>query len=137
MENLELNEGFDINYKFNIFNENHNLSLQRIDSSLVWLDRIMDGEITPTANPVVDEAVFSVYPNIVTSHAEVVFHRKIQEGSTLLVSDNTGRIIAEYKNLAPAPGEMFKISTDQWLSGTYWIILRNDKEVYKKQVVKM
>ena len=138
LENLELNEGFDINYTFNIFNENHDLSLVRIDSSLVWLDRIMDAAtITATTNPRESQEIFSVFPTIISSDVKVIFHQEIKENNALIICDSSGKIITVYENMTPAIGEIWSFPTDQLVAGVYWICLRNGKDIIKKQVVKI
>ena len=93
--------------------------------------------ITATIHPNENEEVFSVFPSVISSDVKVIFHQEIKENNSLMICDNSGKIITTSKNMMPAIGEIWSFPTDQLVAGVYWICLMNGKEIIKKQVIKM
>lgn len=124
-------EGYTINYQYNVFNENHLLSSQRIDSSLIWLNRICSEMVSSQRETVPEYSdSLNIFPNPAESEIEVKFLSEENKNKfSIQILDMNGFIIKEFKTVDDP------LNISSIASGIYTLIVR-DKNSHKMIIQK-
>lgn len=140
IENLVQDEGFDINYQFNVFNEGHSLSLARIDSSLIWLNNVFESTVTSNDDIIQDLSTsVKIYPNPVNDFIKISFGDNILEKPSYLQIVNKMGQIEKKMELGQYESSTYSVDLSFLSKGIYLILFMNreHKVFAEKRIVKL
>ncbi|MDD2799738.1 MAG: alpha/beta hydrolase-fold protein [Bacteroidales bacterium] len=137
LRNLVDAKNFKINYRYLEFNGGHYLTQEKIDSSLIWLDRVFSKSASNYENHFF-EREFSVYPNPAKEFVVVEFNGQISDNYLIDLVDAKG-VLMKRVELNGKDKNSLKLNLIGCKRGSYLVILRNksSNRVIVKKLIKL
>jgi len=78
---------------------------------------------------------FNIFPNPCSEYFEIQMHITFAETGTLEIVNDLGETM--FKRLLPqVNGQSYRVNTKDYIPGIYWLLIRCDKKVFLKRIVK-
>lgn len=124
LQNLVQEEGYSINYKYNVFSEGHTLSLSRIDSSLIWLNQVFSDAITSNHKVTKGDLKLSIFPNPAMNSIGIKLTGISNSGYRIEIVNMNGKLVES--NFVNGLDNL-NLDVSNYESGTYNVLIESEK----------